>query len=137
MSLNGPKFPAKPIVDCSKDKILTVQADRDEADINKIIARFEKAGMISTVNRSEPFYGDVSEYDGLQDAIIKVQNADALFMGMSAQVRERFANDPVQMMEFLADNKNRAEAEGLGMVIKRPEPPVEPPSSAPGGDLKP
>lgn len=122
MSLNGPKFPAKPGVDCSKFPSLTVQADRAEADIDKILARFEKAGMISTLNKSEPFYGDVSEYSGLQDAMIMVQDANELFMGLSAAIRERFENDPVNLIEFLEDEGNRAEAERLGIVVPAPKP---------------
>lgn len=123
---------ARPTIDCSHDELLTTQADRNEADINKIIARFEKAGMITTLNKNQPFYGDVSEFDGLQDAIIKVQNANELFMDMSAAIRERFDNDPVKMIEFLQDERNRKEAEELGMIVPRPAPPAAGAPSSPG-----
>lgn len=122
----------RPVVDCSNDLVLTTQSDRKEADINELIKRMEKAGMQTKLNSSEPFYGDVSEFNGLQDAIIKVQEANELFMGMSASVRERFDNDPVKMVEFLADPANRAEAEQLGMVVKQEEPEAAPSSPSSG-----
>lgn len=111
----------RPVVDCSKDKGLTVQADRDEADINKIIARFEKTGTIMRMNAREPFYGDVSGFDGLADAMIKVQEADKLFMSYPADIRERFGNDKRKMIDFLADENNRKEAEDLGLVMPKPK----------------
>lgn len=123
---DGSEQRARPVCDCSNDEGKTVQSDRDEADINKIIARFEKAGMITSLNKSQPFYGDVSSFDGLQNAFIQVQDAEELFMGMSAQIRERFDNDPVKLIAFLADDKNRTEAESLGMVIPKPETPPAP-----------
>lgn len=135
MSRNGPKTleaaRLATFIDCSNLPSMTVQADASEADINKIIARFEKAGMVTRLNSVQPFYGDVSQLDGLQDALIKVQQADDLFMSMSAQIRERFDNDPVKMVDFLNDDRNRAEAESIGMVIPRPkvvEPPVVEPA---------
>lgn len=109
-------------VDCTSEKSLTVQSERDEADINKIVARIEKGGMITKFNTDPGFFADVSEFDGLQDMIIKVQKAESMFMELPAQVRERFANDPVNLVEFLADTNNRVEAESLGLVNKAPVP---------------
>lgn len=125
-----------PSTDFSKDKGVTVQADRDDADINKIIARFQKSGQLPPTLRGEPFYGDVSEFGDLQDSIMKIQEAQELFMQYPADLRERFENDPVQMLEFLADEGNRKEAEELGLVVPRPVvtppvPPAEPPVVSP------
>lgn len=120
--------------DFSKEKSLTSQSFADEVNINKIMARVMKGQTILAAN-GQPFYGDVSEFGDLQDALIKVQEADALFMQFPADVRERFDNDPVKLVEFLSDDKNRAEAESLGLVNKRPDPaPVVTPTppAAPG-----
>lgn len=125
----------KPVVDCSKDRGFTVQADRDEADINKIVARFEKGADIARINSREPFYGDVSELDGLQDALIKVQKANELFMEYNADLRERFDNDPTKLVDFLADEKNRAEAIELGLIDKPL--PVPEPAAVPGAPVDP
>lgn len=132
MSFNGPdrsKGDVWPVTDFKGDKGMTVQADRDDADINKIIARFNKSGQLPPTLNGEPFYGDVSEFDGLMEAKLKIQEADELFMQFPADVRERFDNDVVKMVDFLADEGNRKEAEDLGLVVKQPPaivPPVPP-----------
>lgn len=119
-------------VDYSKSKSLTVQSPTEEVDINKIMARIQKGQTVLT-SQGQPFYGDVSDFGGLQEAIIKVQDAEDLFMQFPADVRERFENDPVQMLQFLEDPANRKEAEEIGLVNKRPAPePVVPPPPAPG-----
>lgn len=129
MSLNGKKG-VKPVVDCTGDKGFTVQADRDDADINKIVARLEKGATLTRQSLKEPFYGDVSHLDGLQDALMKVQESKDLFMSYDANLRERFDNDPVQFVDFLLDEKNLDEAISLGLAKPKPvviaTPPVVP-----------
>lgn len=114
-----------PVTDCSKDFVLTIQADKDEVDINKIMKKIENGRMVNILQR-EPFYGDVSEFNGLQDAIMKVEKANGLFNDLPASVRERFANDPAEMIKFLEDDKNLDEAVELGICSPRPKTPVEP-----------
>lgn len=112
--LNGaPK--AWPTTDCSKDPLLTVQAQRNDVDINQIMKKIEK-GMMINVNPFEGRFEDISEFDGLESAIIKVQKANEEFMTLPADLRSKFDNDPVKLIDFLSDEGNRAEAEELGLV---------------------
>lgn len=116
-----------PATDFIGDRGFTVQADREDADINKIIARFNKSGQLPPTFRGEPFYGDVSELGDLQESLIKIKEADELFMSYPAELRERFENDPVKLVDFLKDEKNRKEAEDLGLVVRQPKPVEVPP----------
>lgn len=122
---NGREQRPNPATDFSNDPGMTVQADRDEADINKIVSRFQKSGVLPPSMRGEPFYGDVSEIGDYQESLIKVQEAQALFMQYPADLRERFNNDPAELIEFLAHDENREEAIKLGLVVK-PLPAPEP-----------
>lgn len=124
-------------LDCSLDPGLTTQADTDSVNINTIVRRMQKGQAIPTF-AGEPFYGDVSNFDGLQDALIKVQDANALFMSYPAELRERFDNDPVNFVEFMSDPKNTDEAIELGLAVKRPVPEQVPPTpaDAPASDSK-
>lgn len=129
MSLNGQGIDrAVNGTDFTGDKGFTVQADRKDADINEIVRRLEVTGNVARVNSRPPFYGDVSEFDGLGLALMKVKEAQDLFMTYDANVRERFRNDPVQFVEFLENPDNLKEAQDLGIVAK---PVVEPPSAVP------
>lgn len=116
-----------PVTDFAGDKGFTVQSDRADADINTIIARYLKTGVIPPSTKGEPFYGDVSEFSGLADSLIKIQEADRLFMSYPAAIRERFDNDKVNFIEFLENPDNRDEAIELGLIQK----PVIPDGEAP------
>lgn len=120
-------------VDCSKDSGLTVQASKDEVDINKIVARVNKGQAIPLFNDRPAQFDDFSEFGGLQDAIIKAQEAQELFLEYPADVRERFDNDVVKFVEFFNDARNYDEALKLGLVQKRPEAPLPPAPPAGGG----
>lgn len=117
-----------PIVDCKGDPGFTVQADADEADINVLVARYNKSGQLPPMRGGQPFYGDVSDIGDLQESLIKVQEGNRLFMSYPADLRERFDNDPAKLIAFLSDDNNLKEAEELGLVAKRPI--VEPAASA-------
>lgn len=108
---------------------LTSQAPAEEVDINKIVARIQKGQTVLT-STGEPFYGDVSELGGLQEAFIKVQESQELFMQYPAEVRSKFDNDPVKFVAFLEDPKNMEEAIKSGLITK--EPPKSPPVPEPG-----
>lgn len=108
---------------------MAVQFPTEEVDINKIMAKVMKGQPILT-SQGQPFYGDVTEFGGLQEAIMKVQEADDLFMQYPAETRERFENDPVKFIEFLEDPANKEEALKLGLI--KPQPKDTPPVPEPG-----
>lgn len=118
---------AWPTTDCSKDKVLTVQSLRTEVDINQIMKKVEKGMMLDVQN--DGVFDDISEFDGLELAIIKVQKAKEDFMRLPADMRAKFDNDPVKLVDFLSDGKNRKEAEELGLInpSKAPDPVTIPP----------
>lgn len=125
-----PTFP-RPVVDCSDDLKAgrhAVQADAAEVDINNIIKRIQKGATPPQLG-GQPFYGDVSEFSDLGDAFMKIQEANELFMSYPAQLRERFDNDPVKLVEFLSDPSNLKEAVELGLALKRPDPEPEAPAA--------
>lgn len=99
-------------------KSVTNQSDKDSTDINKMMAKYEKTGMITdliTGNPRQPNYGDfsnVGDYHQLQNTIIRVNNA---FNALPAKVRSRFENDPDVLIRFLADQQNDREAVELGL----------------------
>lgn len=130
LALEGKPIVTSPVVVSGKSR--TKQAFKEQTDINKIIARFNKTGMITHLNRKAPFYGDVSGFVDYQDALEKVAAAQELFRGMSSEVRERFDNDPAKMVAFLNNPSNLDEAIKLGMAVKRPVVAPEAPA-APAG----
>lgn len=99
----------------SKSK--AVQSDMDAADINKIMARFEKNGVLidSLGIERQPTYGDFSELTDYHTMLSGVKNAERVFGTLPAKVRNRFNNDPQELIDFLQDSKNDKEAVEIGL----------------------
>lgn len=99
------------------EKSLTRQSDLAASDINNIVERFTETGL--PLMQGEPIFADVSTVGSWMEVQARLKDAEALFMKQPVKVRERFANDPVQFLDFLGNlEANRAEAEALGLVEK-------------------
>lgn len=96
----------------------TKQAHKDECDINKIVSRFEKTGVLSHVAAEEAAYGDFSPID-YRDALDMVIMAEKAFADLPARVRARFNNDPGSFLEAAEDPAMRDEFERLGLLNPR------------------
>jgi phage internal scaffolding protein len=101
-----------------KDKSLTQQHDKDRVDINKIMARATKKGMVDHINTAEPVYGDFTNVNDYHSALNQVLKAEAEFNNLSAEVRKHFQNDPAQLIQFMQDDKNYESAIDLGLIPK-------------------
>lgn len=108
----------------------TKQSFRDACDVKKIIERHRSTGRMP-VARGQAQFGDFGVIPDYQEALNVVIRAEQSFAVLPSRVRERFSNDPALLLSFLADDKNREEAEKLGLVkvvnkglITDPVPPV-------------
>lgn len=117
------------------DPSLTQQQFKEEADINTIVERFLKSGVMpSPVNM--PQYVDYEGVFDFQSAMNVVRAADENFMRLDAKVRARFNNSPQEFLQFFADPANTDEAIRLGLAIPQPaasgsqEPVAESPPAA-------
>lgn len=125
-------------IDCGKDSVATggrtVQSEAPACDINKMMALYQKTGVIPQSQRV-PQYGDFSNTMDYMEAKKLTENANRMFDALPALIRKRFENDPAQLLMFMEDHENRTEAEELGLVQKAAEtpqpetPPVVPPAS--------
>lgn len=105
---------------------LTRTEFQEDCDINHLMARFEKTGVISHINQRQPIYADLSEMpDTLEEALAQLEAGKAAFMSLPAAVRREFDNDPVEFVAFAADPDNIDQLREWGLakpVEKAPEP---------------
>ena len=102
-----------------QDPSLTQQQFKEESDINTIVDRFMKSGVMpNPVNM--PQYIDYEGIFDFQSAMNVVRQADENFMRMDAKVRARFHNSPQEFLEFFADPANSEEAVRLGLAVSKP-----------------
>lgn len=115
----------------------TKQSFKAESDINNIMARFKKTGVIDFATRYQARYADVSAMD-FMECMQTVANAKSMFFSMPAHVRDRFENKPELFLDFVQNPANQQEARELGLLkpvqaapVEAAAPAVPPPSPAP------
>lgn len=108
-----------PVIGDSKTK----QQFREQSDINYILRDYEKTGVFRNVNVNEPQYGFVPAID-FHEAMQVVTLAQDNFARVPSEIRERFANDPGQFIEFVQNPDNADELRKLGLMrpLDDPEP---------------
>lgn len=98
----------------------------DECDINILMAKYQKTGMLDHIVRYKGQYADVTNQEDYQSAIHTIMDANDMFESLPARVRDRFHNSPGEFLAFVEDPSNRDEMAELGLLDKPPTPPAEP-----------
>lgn len=107
---------SKRVVYVNDEPSLTKQSFSEDCDINVIMARFEKTGVLPSSVNDSPRYGDFSDVVDYDESLRVVMEADEAFMSLPAKVRARFQNDPSELIEFVRDPANMQEARDLGLL---------------------
>lgn len=104
---------------------LTKQAFKDECDINKIVANYDRTGLLTHVSSAVARYGDFTEVNEYQESLNTVLRAQRDFEGLPADIRKRFHNDPGEFFEFATNPDNLDQMVEMGLAEARsiaPEP---------------
>lgn len=94
----------------------TKQSFKDECDINQIMKKFEKTGILPDLIKTNPVYGDFSDPKTYQESLNLVHHAQEQFSNLSSKVRERFNNDPQKFLEFTSNAENADEMAKMGLL---------------------
>ena len=111
---------------------LTKQSFRDETNINGIMAKYEKTGLIAHVNEHKGQYGDYSGAQDYHSSMNQVLAAQEAFGSLPSSIRKRFENDPGAFLAFMDDPENEGEARQLGLLPA--EQPSEPSQGSPNAE---
>lgn len=98
------------------DESRTSQEYAEEADINTLMARYVKTGVIPQYADKQPFYVDADGLPSYQEMQNVIVEAEAAFMALPSAVRERFNNDPARFVAFATDEKNIDELRSMQLL---------------------
>lgn len=108
-----PRHPGKSFADTVS---MTKQEHKDECDINRIMSRALRTGVLpgsAPVGR----YGDFSQATDYQAALDTLMRAEEQFGHLPAATRDRFENDPSKFLAWIhSDAANLEEAHKLGLL---------------------
>lgn len=103
------------------------QSQAVDCDINVLMARYQKTGLMPQNPEKVPRYLDLSDVPSFQDAMDLMLRAEEAFMSLPAIVRKEFDNDPGKFVGFAEDPENLGKMREWGLA---------PPEKAPDGPMK-
>lgn len=136
-------------IDFSGSPSLTQQEFSAECDVNNIVKKYHRTGVLPQGFHGEPRYGYAPAVD-FREALEIVMATEEHFMSLPSEIRQRFENDPVELLAFLDDPENLEEARQLGLAkgaeesvvqaeveeeVAAPSPSEEAPSEPPSGEV--
>lgn len=97
-----------------------------------LITNILQSHGVANMNTNTPIFGDFTNCPtDYADAHARLEQASQLFMELPSNVREKFNNNAVSLLNWLSDPNNRKDAEALGLVkTVSPAPTQEPPTES-------
>lgn len=109
------------IVDADPKDSLTKPEFAHEADINRIMERYNRTGVLpDTARLAAAQYGDFSQVPNYLEMHEKIMHADALFAALPAKLRKEFNNDPHQFLKASGTPEGQALIKTLGLPTSAP-----------------
>lgn len=85
----------------------TKQAFKNSTDINKLLAKAQKTGTISHLNKHEASYGDFTDMPTLLEAQTQLARGREIFDDLPSEIRKEFAQSPSEFFKFVNDPANK------------------------------
>jgi Chlamydia-phage Chp2 scaffold (Chlamy_scaf). len=108
----------------------TKQAFKQEANINTILDKYHRTGLMPTYDQPQQ-YGDYSGVMDYHTAMTKIAEGKSAFADLPSKIRKRFDNNVGAFLDFIHDESNLDEMVELGLARARPKPEPEAPVSEP------
>lgn len=109
----GEHYPVR--IDCGLIS-RTKQAHKEECDINNIMAKYIKTGLIEHAKKHQGEYGFATSTD-FKESIDIINKAQKMFDELPAKARKKFENDPAEFLDFVQDPENEDQLYDLGLSL--------------------
>lgn len=106
------------VLNC-KDQSRTQQNFQAECDINNILKKFHKTGIIDHLAVHKGEYGDFTSSTDYHENLIAMQKANDAFDSLPSTIRTRFNNDPTLFLDFVHNDENEDELIEMGLAYPR------------------
>lgn len=124
----------------------TKQSFKNAADINKILHKAQKSGVISHLAKHEAFYGEFEAFD-FTEAQNVLARAGTMFEELPSEIRSEFDQSPQKFFDFVNDPEHQGNLAELLPALAAPgrqrlsdpviaevvDPPAVPAAPPPGG----
>lgn len=118
------------IAPADPDGGLTQQHFKEAVDINNILAKYRKTGIIEHVKLAKERYGDFTELGEYAVHLDKVAKAQQAFESLPAELRNQFKNSIPGFFEYIQKEENFDQCVQWGIFEKPQEPKAGTPAAA-------
>ena len=97
----------------------TLQSKASDANINNIVARYHKTGVLGNPNFArdvKPMFIDMTQIPDFQTANNIIVKAREAFDRLPVEIRNKFDNDPQKLISFVDNPDNKEECIKLGLI---------------------
>jgi len=98
-------------------KSRTKQAHAEQADINYIMAKYRKTGLLEHSRKHSNNYGFATS-DDFHTSMNIITQANEMFQDLPSDIRANFYNDPAQFLDFVSDSENAEEMAAMGLLTQ-------------------
>ncbi len=97
---------------------MTIQSEKDSCDINCIMERYERTGIMQHVASVQPLYEDVADIQDYQGSLLVLEKAQAAFDALPAKLRKELDNNPYNLVPFIQNPANKERCYEYGLLNK-------------------
>jgi len=104
--------------DDKKSQSRTQQQYKKEANINNIMARYNKTGILGDpLDVKKPgYFGDFSDVADFMNISNRIALAQNNFQNLPSDIRAKFGNDVSKLLDYVADPANAEQARKMGLL---------------------
>lgn len=96
----------------------TKQSFAGECEINNIMRKYEKTGILTHAKEHKGEYGDYIDVQDYKTNLEKILSAGEMFSELPSGLRKQFDNSPVQFLQFVQDHNNQDKMAEMGLISK-------------------
>jgi phage internal scaffolding protein len=126
--INKPFQPSKrkaSNIACEPGSSRTKQSLKDETNINLIMSKYQKTGVINFANTTPPTY-DYASSDDYHTSLNLITSAQSKFNELPSSVRNKFHNDPYKFLDYMHDETKLEDSYEVGLRTRPPTMGVKP-----------
>jgi hypothetical protein len=104
-----------------QDRSRTKQEHEKGANINNIMRKYRKTGLVPQVVDVQSYFADFSSGTDFAENMRRVTDANEKFEALPSEIRNRFENNCSKFLDFVIDPANEPEMCDMGLM-ERPAP---------------
>lgn len=110
--------PRRGAIDFGEEVTRTQQHMAADCDINNILNKYKRTGVLPTLIKKEPRFGDFADSPTYQESLELVMFSREQFEALPSAVRKRFRNEPAEFLAFASNPANSKEMAEMGLLTE-------------------